>query len=60
MGLYIDITISKSSTLSVSVLLIFEMQPMKGALFVKANFLPYASFGSVTVIVLLITMYTSL
>ena len=42
---------SKSSALSVSVLLIFEMQLINGALFLKANFLSYASlFGFVTVI----------
>ena len=37
--LYIDITTSKSSALSVSVLFIFEMQEVNGALFLKANFL---------------------
>ena len=40
---------SKSSELSISVLLIFEMQIINGALFLKANFLSYAAAsGSVT------------
>ena len=44
-----------------SVLLIFEMQETNGALFLKANFLSYASLiGFVTVMVLLITTYASL
>ena len=38
-----------------SVLLIFEMQEINGALFQKANFLPYA-----TIIFPLTTMYASL
>ena len=43
---------SKSSALSISILLIFEMQLINGALFLKANFLSYvASFGFATVIV---------
>ena len=51
---------SKSSALSKSVLLVFEMQLMNTELFLKANFLSYASlFGSVTVIVLLATIYGS-
>ena len=40
---------SKSSALSMSVLLIFEMQLINRTLFLKANFLSYALFlGSVT------------
>ena len=35
---------SKSSALSMSVLLIFEMQLRNGALFLKANFLSYALY----------------
>ena len=48
----------KSSALSISVLLIFEMKEINGALFLKANFLSYASslFGSVIVIVPLTTV----
>ena len=52
---------SKSSALSMSVLLIYEMQLINGALFLKANFLSYALlFGSVTVIVPFKTIYASL
>ena len=52
---------SKSSALSISVLLIFEMQLINGALFLKANFLSYASsFALVTVIVPLTAIYASL
>ena len=51
----------KSSALSVGVLLIFEIQPINGALFYKANFLSYeSSFPHATVIVPLATMYESL
>ena len=47
--------------LSVSVLLSFELQEVNGALFLRANFLlQFASFGSVTVIVPLTTIYASL
>ena len=42
-------TMSKSSALSISVLLIFEMQLRNDALFLSANFLSYAFlFGFVT------------
>ena len=52
---------SKSFALSVSVLLIFEMLLMNGALSYGANFLSYASlFRSVTLIVPLATIYASL
>ena len=34
---------SKSSALSISILLIFEMQLIHGALFLKVNFLSYTS-----------------
>ena len=52
---------SKYSESSMSVLLIFKMQLVKGALFLKTNFLSYALlFGSVIVIVYLTTIYTSL
>ena len=51
----------KSSALSISVLLIFEMQLVNGALFLKANFLSYASLsGFVTIIFPLTTIYASL
>ena len=51
----------KSSALSISVLLIFEMQLINGALFLKANFLSYALlFIIVTIIVPLTTVYASL
>ena len=54
------ITASKSSVLSMNVLLIFEMQETNGALFLKANFLPYALlFGFVTVIFPFTTIYAS-
>ena len=56
--LYTSIAISKSSALSISVLLIFEVQLINAALFLKANYLSYtSSFGSVTVIVPSTTMY---
>ena len=49
---------SKSSALSMSVLLIFEMQLVNGALFLKPNFLSYASLSEfVTVIFPLTTIY---
>ena len=49
---------SKPSSLSISVLLIFEMQLRNGALFLGANFLSYALlFGFVTVIFPLTTIY---
>ena len=53
---------SKSSPLSISVLLIFEMQLINGALFLKANFLSYSLtvFGIVTVKVPLTKIYASL
>ena len=52
---------SKSSALSVSVLLIFEMQLTNGALFLSVNFLSYALlFGFVTVIFPLTTIRASL
>ena len=52
---------SKSSALSIRVILIFEMQLINGALFLKANFLSYSVlFGSATVIVPLTTIYASL
>ena len=52
---------SKSSALSISVLLIFEMQLVNGGLFLKANFLSCASlFGSATVIFHSTTMYALL
>ena len=52
---------SKISALSISVLLIFEMQETNSALFLKANVLSYASlFGSVTVIFPFATTYASL
>ena len=52
----------KFSTLSISALLIFVMQEINGALFLKVSFLSYASssFGSVTAIVPLRTIYASL
>ena len=51
---------SKSSTLSISLLLIFEMQLVNGALFLKANFLSYPSlFAPSIVIVPLATIYVS-
>ena len=54
-------TMSKSSALSISVLLIFEMRLINGALFLSANFLSYASlFGFVTIIFPLTTIYASL
>ena len=58
--LYIDFTISKSSALSMSVLLIFEMPLMNSGLFLKANFLSYAwLFGSLTLDVRLTITYRS-
>ena len=52
---------SKSSTLSISVLLIFEMQLVNDTLFLKVNFLSYASLsGFVSVIYPLTTIYASL
>ena len=54
------ITTSKSSALSMNVLLIFEMQETNGVLFLKANFLPCALlFGFVTVIFPFATIYAS-
>ena len=51
---------SKSSALSMNVLLIFEMQETNGVLFLKANFLPCALlFGFVTVIFPFATIYAS-
>ena len=55
------ITTSKSSALSMNILLIFEMHETNGALFLEANFLSYVSlFGSVTVIFPFTTIYASL
>ena len=52
---------SKSSALLISVLSIFEMQLVNGALFLRANFLSYASLsGFVTIIFPLTTIYASL
>ena len=52
---------SKSSALPTSVLLIFVMQPINGALYLKAIFLSYSPlFGSTTVIDPLTTIYASL
>ena len=52
---------SKSFALSTNVLLIFVMQQINGALFLKANYLSYALlFGSITLIVPLTTIYASL
>ena len=52
---------SKSSALSISVVLIFKMLLVNGALFLKANFLSYASLsGFTTIIFHLITIYASL
>ena len=54
-------TMSKSSALSMSVLLILEMQETDCALFLKANFLSYTLlFGFVTVIVSFRIIYASL
>ena len=52
---------SKSSALSISALSIFKMQLGNGALFLKANFLSYASLSElVTIIFPLTTIYASL
>ena len=52
---------SKSSALSISILLIFKMQLVNGALFLKANFLSYASLSRfATIIFALTTIYASL
>ena len=52
---------SNSSALSISVLLTFEMQLINGALFLKADFLSYASlFPPKTVTTPLTTIYVSL
>ena len=49
---------SKSSALTIRLLLIFEMQLVTGALILKANFLSYALlFGFVTVIFLTVCSY---
>ena len=54
-------TMYKSSALSISVLLIFEMQLRNGALFLSANSLSHALlFGFVTVIFHLTTICASL
>ena len=51
---------SKSSALSISVLLIFEMQLRNSALFLSANFLSYALlFGFVTFIFPVTIIYAS-
>ena len=53
-------TISKSSALSIRVLLVFEMQLVNSALFLKANFLSYPSLsGFVTIIFPLTTIYAA-
>ena len=58
MKLYKGITMSKSSALSISVLLVSKMQLVKGALFLSANFLSYTSLsGFVTIIFPLTTIY---
>ena len=52
---------SKYSALSMSVLLIFKIQLVKSTLFLRANFLSYASLSkSALVIVPLTTIYASL
>ena len=52
---------SKSSALSMNVLLTFEMHVRNGALFLSVIFLSYALlFGFVTVIFPLTTIYASL
>ena len=57
----LSITMSNSFGLSISALLIFVMQEINGALFLKANYLSYASlFGFVTVVVPSATIYASL
>ena len=51
---------SKSSALSMSALLIFEMEEKNGILLFNVNYLPYESFsGSATVIVPFTTIYAS-
>ena len=58
--LYIGITMPKSSALSISALLIFEMQETNGTLLFKVNYLSYELLsGSVTVIVPFTTIYAS-
>ena len=53
-------TMSKASALSISVLLIFEMQLVNRVLFLSAHFLSYASLsGFVTIIFPLTTIYAS-
>ena len=59
--LHVGVTMSKSFALSMSELLIFEMEEVNEVLFLKANFfLQFATFGSATVIVFLTTIYASL
>ena len=59
--MYTGCITSKSSALSMNVLLIFEIQETNNALFLNPNFLSYASlFGFVTVIVPFTTIYRSL
>ena len=58
--LYIDITTSKSSSLSICIPLISEMQLINGALFLNATLLfLFALPGSVIVIVPFATIYAS-
>ena len=58
--MYIGITTSKSSALSILSPLIFEMQLMNGALFLNATFLfLFALFGLAIVIVPFTTIYAS-
>ena len=60
-NLYIGITLSNSSALSISVLLIFVIQLVNGELLLKANFLSYVlPFGLSTVKIPLTTIYVSL
>ena len=59
--LYIGVTTSKSSALSICTTLIFEMQLINGALFLNATLLVFFGLsGSVAVIPPFTTIYTSL
>ena len=57
-----NLTISRSSALSINVSLIFDMHDLKGALFVKVSFLFLFSalLSPSTVIIPLTTIYASL
>ena len=46
---------SKSSALSISLLLIFEMQLVNGALFLKASSLLYASLSALATVIFPVT-----